>query len=175
MRSLQPIYLFLILGLSLNTIQAQEASEDGFKLYGQVFHKESQMKGVFVHVFIDDSLVYSDKSNLFGKFKLKLKQGYRYRIDFNKEKFITKTVIVNAFTPDGGKISAFAFDVDLVKTRDFRYVEVPEDLGKVAHLYFDKKIEGLIWDKQYTQEALNEIKNYQELNKAKRYEKYSRF
>ena len=62
-----------------------------------------------------------------------------------------------------------------IQQRDFRYVEVPGDLGKVAHLYYDEEKEALSWDKQYTQEAHETIKNLQELNKAKRYEKYSRF
>lgn len=160
--------------LSAHT-QAQENEKQVFKLYGKVFHKESQVKGVTIEVFIEDSLVYTDQSNVFGKFNIKLTEGYEYQINFTKEKFITKTVIVQSFALDGDKLSPFAFDLDLVKERDFRYVDIPNDLGRVAELYFDEEIKALSWDRRYTQEAHNEIKNFQELNKAKRYEKYSRF
>lgn len=167
--------LSIIFLSSFATVHAQDSQKHEIKLFGQIFHKESTIKNVEINVFIGDSLVLSEETNFMGKFKLKVEEGYRYRIDFNKEKFITKTVMVSAFTSNGSKVSPFAFDVDLIQTRDFRYVDVPKDLGKVAYLYFDEESSSLSWDKQYTQQAQNEIKNYQELNKAKRYEKYSRF
>lgn len=158
----------------MNNIIAQNNNQD-FKLFGQVFHKEIPINDVVVTVKVNDSIFYTDESNFNGKFKLKLVNGNSYKIEFSKDKYITKTVVVNAYASDSVKINPFAFDVELVQQRDFRYVDIPSDLGKVAHLFFDEEKGSLVWDKQYTQKAHENIKNLQELNDAKRYEKYSRF
>lgn len=174
MRQLNSIFILILL-LSFSKLLRAQKDYQEFKLFGQIFHKETTIKDVSIKVSLNDSIIYSDESNFNGKFKLKLVTNKSYRIDFSKDKYITKTVIVNIYSQDSTEIKPFAFDIELVQQRDFRYVEVPGNLGEVAHLYYDEEKEALSWDKQYTQEAHETIKNLQELNKAKRYEKYSRF
>lgn len=169
------LYIMLSL-ICFESLIAKSSEKQTIKLFGIVYYKEVPIKDVKVNIYKNDSLILTEETTNNGKFKFKLKEGYSYKIEFSKEKYITKTIIVNAFTNEiEAKVEAFAFDLDLIKERDFRYVNVPEDIGQVAHIYFNENSNQLEWDRVFTEEAHNEIKNFQELNKAKRHEKYSRF
>ena len=147
------IYLLIFL-LSNLSIFAQDHIAGVVAIYGKV---ESSSK------LLDDYSITVVKNNkVFQLTDIDHKKGYRlnltldgiYSVTFEKNGYLTKSVIVNGLIDSTLKINraTFQMDIDLVSIEDF--MQDKFCLLPVAKIYYDDKKGAFTFDKSYTKEML---------------------
>jgi hypothetical protein len=158
---------FLLTG---GILQAQQ-----IKLKGNIYYQGEAIKAVSLQVRDDEKILEETTSSSSGKFKLKMEGRMNVRILVFKEGFISKEIILSATDLPNNKLVDFAFDIELHKERHYRYVDRSKLEGPVAEIYYDKKKDALLYDKQLTVDSHQLYEELKEENNNNRRKKYSAF
>ncbi|MBN1253301.1 MAG: SpoIIE family protein phosphatase, partial [Bacteroidales bacterium] len=93
------IFLFFVYSLS---------AQDGyFQLRGRIFHNKEKLGNVFIKVYENSKLIDSTYTTAQGAFSFKFKLNSNFLVEFSKNPFVTKKIIVNTEVPESKKSKFF--------------------------------------------------------------------
>lgn len=138
--------------------QPKEEDETTYIFYGRVFLENSKGDGVTVHLYDNNQLISTYKTSQNAKFSVGAPLAKHYTLEFVKEGFVTKRVIINTKAINSPKVRAedFDFNVYLIKEEidiDYSILDFP-----MALIEYKKSIKGFDYNKKYTRQ-MHKIQN----------------
>jgi hypothetical protein len=120
------IIFFLV--FNVNDIKAQEILNHEF--VGNVFIKDSKAKGTLVKIFDNNKCISEYITSNNGKFIFTAESEKYYTIQFEKEGYVTKRIVVKTFNTSelDYLTKTYKFDVNLVKmmpATDYSHYDFP--------------------------------------------------
>lgn len=138
--------------------QSEQEDEATYIFYGRVFLENAKGDGVTVRLYDNNQLISTYKTNQKAKFSVGAPLAKHYSLEFVKEGFVTKRVIINTKAITTSKIRAedFDFNVYLIKEEedvDYSILDFP-----MALIEYKKSIKGFDYNKKYTRQ-MHKIQN----------------
>lgn len=148
--------IYLLLLFVTLPVMAQEPTEledeTYYTFYGRIFVENDKGSGVTVHLYDDNKLISTFKTNKKAKFTVGTPSSKHYTLEFKKKGFVTKRVIINTSKVylAKGKVQDFDFNVYLIKEEvgvDYSILDFP-----MALIEYRKNIKGFDYNKRYTKQ-----------------------
>ena len=140
--------------------QDKSSEDDGslYVFYGRIFLENARGNGVTVRLYDDNSLISSYNTDKKGKFTLGAPSAKHYTLEFEKDGFVTKRVIINTRKVylAKGRVEDFDFNVYLIKEEidvDYSILDFP-----IALIEYKKSIKSFDYNKKYTRQ-MHKIQN----------------
>lgn len=140
--------------------QDKSGSDDEmyYTFYGRIFLENAKGNGVVVRLYDNNTLISTYKTDKKGKFTIGAPSAKHYTLEFEKNGFVTKRVIINTKKVylSKGNIDDFDFNVHLIKQEediDYSILDFP-----IALIEYNKSIKGFDYNKKYTRQ-MHKIQN----------------
>lgn len=146
------IFLLAIVGNSYG----QEGSI--FSFAGKVFLGSDNGESVTISLYDNNKKISSYQTSKNGKFVIDAERNKHYTIQFNKEGFITKRLIIDTYVDEqyATGIKTFKFDVELIKKEEGKnYAILDFPIAIIEFLYISKEFS---YNQKYT-EAMLEVQD----------------
>jgi hypothetical protein len=164
MNTLKSAFLSIITicALTISTVSAKRKDVARYlEIFGKVECQKQDISGARVTIFADGEEQAQYKTELNGRFDLKLDMNKVYSVHFDKEGMTTKIVKINTVIPDS-PFMAYQYEYKF-------NVNLDQDLGKPiaevkmtkteAQIFYNLKYDGFDCNHEYEREVRIELKN----------------
>lgn len=129
-----------------------------YGFYGRVAVDEEKGIGVTVNLYDGNTMISSYKTKKNAKFAIDAPENKHYTLEFVKEGFVTKRVIINTKLLPENRIEEkdFAFDVYMIQEKegvDYSILDFP-----IALIEYRKSVRAFDYNKKYTRK-MRDVQN----------------
>lgn len=145
--------------LFLATLAMAQSDKRVLKFGGNVFFGNDKAEGVTVSIYDGNYLVSESKTSRNGKFAVDLAKNKHYTVQFDKDGFMTKRIVIDTEIGEDGKdnVKTFKFDVGLIKResgKDYSILDFP-----IAIIKYHAESNQFYYDNKYTEHMLEAQKD----------------
>lgn len=145
--------------LFLASLAMAQADKRILKFGGDVYTDNEKAADVTVSLFDGNYLVSESKTSRSGKFSIDLAKNKHYTIQFDKDGFMTKRVVIDTEIgeDDRDNLKTFKFDVGLIKResgKDYSILDFP-----IAIIKYHSESNQFFYDNKYTEHMLEAQKD----------------
>lgn len=126
---------------------------------GNVYDNSEKAENVTVSLYDGNYLVSEDVTSRNGKFSIDLAKNKHYTVQFDKEGYMTKRIVIDTELGSDGKenVKTFKFDVGLIKResgKDYSILDFP-----IAIIKYHAESNQFFYDSKYTEHMLKAQKD----------------
>ncbi len=145
--------------LFLASLAMAQSDKRILKFGGNVYSNNEKSEDVTVSLYEGNYLVSENKTSRSGRFSIDLAKNKHYTVQFDKDGYMTKRVVINTEIGEDGRdnVKTFKFDVGLIKResgKDYSILDFP-----IAIIKYHLESNQFFYDSKYTEHMLEAQKD----------------
>lgn len=148
----RPLYVCAIL-LTTSATMAQQTSEHALPVGGRIVDVNGRLDACTIMVYRDDGHSEAASQKKSGRFDVDLLHDHQYTLEFSKEGYITKRIVVDTRAKvDPAELALMPLDMDVMMLKTDQYEGADTDLLDMpfAIVRYDQKVRAFVQDLEYT-------------------------
>ncbi len=149
--------LSLLLAMSIGCSVAQDLPPLGLPINGRVSQGDAKLEGCEVTIYKGNDVVGHQITERTGRFSMVLGLGEEFAIEFSKEGFLTKRVIVDTrgeLPKDLVEIAPIEMAMSMLKAEKYVGADTDELDFPFAIVRYDRGARAFVQDQQYTADMM---------------------
>lgn len=145
--------LFCATLLSIDATMAQSASEHALPVGGRIVDVDGRLDACSITVYRDDGHSEAAVQQKSGRFEVDLLHDHQYTLEFSKEGYITKRIVVDTRAKvDPVELALMPLDMDvmMLKTTQYEGADTDQLDMPFAIVRYDKQLHAFVQDMEYT-------------------------